>query len=214
MMLRRAFVAGVLLLALPAVAQTPAVAPAATPPATPLPRVDIVTDAGTMTVEVDTRAAPVTGANFLRYVDKKMLDGVSFYRVVKAGPNYGFVQFGGLGDPKRTLPPIAHEPTTQTGLSHRDGVLSVARFEPGSARGEFTIMAGDQLSLDANPVAPGDNLGYAAFARIVGGRDVLTRILDTPVDPAKTVGGAFAGEVPVSAVRIVSARRAAAAPAP
>lgn len=202
-MLRRAFVAAALLLALPALAQTPA-----TPEAPTLPRVDIVTDVGTMTVEVDTRAAPVTGANFLRYVDKKMLDGVSFYRVVKAGPNYGFVQFGGLGDPKRTLPPIAHEPTTQTGLSHRDGYLSVARFEPGSARGEFTIMAGDQLSLDANPAAPGDNLGYAAFARIVSGRDVLTRILDTPVDPAKTVSGAFAGEVPVTAVRIVSARRA------
>lgn len=197
-----AMVAAVLALAVPALAQD---APAPDQP--PLPRVDIVTDVGTMTVEVDTRSAPITGANFLRYVDKKMLDGVSFYRVVKAGPNFGFVQFGGLGDPKRTLPPIAHEPTTQTGLRHRDGYLSVARFEPGSARGEFTIMAGDQPSLDANPLAPGDNQGYAAFARIVAGRDVLTRILDTPTDPAKSTGGAFLGEMPASPVRIVSARR-------
>lgn len=200
-----AMMAAALALAVPALAQD---APAADLP--PLPKVDIVTDVGTMTVEVDTRRAPVTGANFLAYIDKKLLDGVSFYRVVKVGTDYGFVQFGGLGDPKRSLPPIAHEPTTQTGLSHRDGYLSVARFEPGSARGEFTIMAGDQLSLDANPTASGDNQGYAAFARIVAGRDVLTRILDTPTDPAKSTGGAFKGEMPASPVRIVSARRSTA----
>jgi peptidyl-prolyl cis-trans isomerase A (cyclophilin A) len=200
-----AMLAAALALAVPALAQE---TPVADLP--PLPTVDIVTDVGTMTVEIDTRRAPVTGANFLAYVDKKLLDGVTFYRVVKVGTNYGFVQFGGLGDPKRSLPPIAHEPTTQTGLSHRDGYLSVARFEPGSARGEFTIMAGDQLSLDANPSATGDNQGYAAFARIVAGRDVLTRILDTPTDPAKTTGGAFRGEMPASPVRVVSARRSTA----
>jgi len=175
--------------------------------APPLPLVEIATDVGTMTVEVDTRRAPITGKNFLAYVDRKMLDGVVFYRVVKAAPDFGFVQFGGLGDPKRTLPPIAHEPTSQTGLSHTDGVLSVARFEPGSARGEFTIMLGAQTSLDANPSAPGDNLGYAAFAKVVKGREVLTRILDTPIDPTKTIGGVFAGEMPGTPVRISSARR-------
>lgn len=199
---RRTLLAAAALFALPAAAQTPEVN--AEPP---LPRVEIVTDAGTMTVEVDTRRAPITGANFLAYVDKKRLDGAAFYRVVKAGPEWGFVQFGLQGDPKRSLPPIAHEPTTQTGLSHYDGVLSVARLEPGTARGEFTMMVGHQTSLDANPAASGDNLGYAAFARIVEGRDVLTRILDTPVDPVKNVSGAFAGEMPATPVRILSARR-------
>lgn len=175
--------------------------------APPLPLVEIATDAGNLTVEVDTLHAPITGKNFLAYVDKKLLDGVVFYRVVKAAPDFGFVQFGALSDPKRTLPPIAHEPTSQTGLSHKDGYLSVARFEPGSARGEFTIMLGNQTSLDANPSAPGDNLGYAAFAQVVKGREVLTRILDTPIDPAKTIGGVFAGEMPGSPVRIITARR-------
>lgn len=198
-----ALIAAALAAFAPALAQD---APASAPPP-PLPLVEIATDVGTLTVEVDTRRAPITGANFLAYVDRKMLDGVVFYRVVKAAEDFGFVQFGGLGDPKRTLPPIAHEPTSQTGLSHTDGVLSVARFEPGSARGEFTIMLGAQTSLDANPSAPGDNLGYAAFAKVVKGREVLTRILDTPIDPAKTIGGVFAGEMPGTPVRITSARR-------
>lgn len=200
-----ALVAAALALFAPALAQDGSAADAAS--LQPLPLVEIATDVGTLTVEVDTRRAPITGRNFLAYVDRKMLDGVVFYRVVKAAPDFGFVQFGGLGDPKRTLPPIAHEPTSQTGLSHTDGVLSVARFEPGSARGEFTIMLGAQTSLDANPSAPGDNLGYAAFARVVKGREVLTRILDTPIDPAKTIGGVFAGEMPGTPVRITSARR-------
>ena len=200
-----ALIAAALAAFAPALAQDAPAADAA--PSPPLPLVEIVTDAGAMTVEVDTQRAPITGKNFLAYVDRKMLDGVVFYRVVKAADNFGFVQFGGLGDPKRMLPPIAHEPTSQTGLSHSDGVLSVARFEPGSARGEFTIMLGAQTGLDANPSAPGDNLGYAAFAKVVKGREVLTRILDTPIDPAKTVGGVFAGEMPGSPVRIISARR-------
>jgi len=200
-----ALIAAALALLAPAFAQDAPAANAAPQP--PLPLVEIVTDVGTLTVEVDTRRAPITGKNFLAYVDKKMLDGVVFYRVVKAADDFGFVQFGGLGDPKRMLPPIAHEPTSQTGLSHTDGVLSVARFEPGSARGEFTIMLGAQTGLDANPSAPGDNLGYAAFAKVVKGREVLTRILDTPIDPAKTVGGVFAGEMPGNPVRISSARR-------
>ncbi len=198
-----ALIAAALAAFAPALAQD---APAANA-APPLPLVEIATDAGNLTVEVDTLHAPITGKNFLAYVDKKLLDGVVFYRVVKAAPDFGFVQFGALSDPKRTLPPIAHEPTSQTGVSHKDGYLSVARFEPGSARGEFTIMLGNQTSLDANPSAPGDNLGYAAFARVVKGREVLTRILDTPIDPAKTIGGVFAGEMPGSPVRIITARR-------
>lgn len=178
------------------------------PTAKPLPRVAIVTSAGTLTVEVETERAPITAANFLKYVDGKKLDGTGFYRVVKVAPEFGFVQFGPQGDPKRTLPPIRHEPTSQTGLSHTDGVLSVARLEPGTARGEFTIMVGDQHSgMDAAPGVAGDGLGYAAFARVVAGRDVLSRILETPPDPAKSDRGAFKGEMPAEPIRIVSARR-------
>lgn len=194
-----------LALAGPALAQTPAPQPAAEPP---LPRVAIVTTAGTLVVEVETKRAPITAANFLRYVDQKRLDGVNFYRVVKVGPEFGFVQFGPHTDAKRNLPPIKHEPTTQTGLSHTDGTLSIARLGVGTARGEFTISVGDQRrALDAAPGVPADGQGYAAFARIVEGRDVLVKILDTPADPVKTSNGAFKGEMPAAPVKVVTARR-------
>lgn len=189
-------------LASPAPAQQ---APAPSEP--PLPRVRIVTSAGTMVVEADTRRAPVSAGNFLRYVDQKRLDGTIFYRVVKVQPEFGFVQFGMQGNPAKTLPPIRHEPTTQTGILHKDGVLSTPRLAPGTARGEFTIMVGDQPGMDADPSKPGDNLGYAAFGRVVEGRDVLVKILDSPIDQAKTDRGAFRGEMPAAPVRIVTARR-------
>src|SRR3546814_7520591 len=74
--------------------------------------------------------------------------------------------FGVNGDPRLSLAPIRHEPTSETGVHHVSGTLSIARLEPGSARGEFTIMVGDQRpGFDADPTAPGDNLGYAAFGQ-------------------------------------------------
>ena len=180
-------------------------APAATPA---LPRVDIETSAGPIVVEVDTVHAPITAKNFLAYVDQHKLDGVTFYRTVKVQDHFGFVQFGVNGDPKRSLPPIAHEPTTLTGLHHTDGTLSIARREPGTAQGEFTIMVGDQRpSFDADPSKPGDNLGYAAFGHVVSGMNVVSAIMDAPVDPAATVRGAFQGEVPAAPITITSARR-------
>jgi len=207
------------LLATPVLAQTspaPAPQPAPTPAIVPapdvaLPRVKIDTTAGSFTVEVEVKKAPVTAANFLRYVDQKKLDGITFYRTCKVADKFGFVQFGTNGDPKRTLPPIKHEPTTITGLKHLNGTLSTARLEPGTARGDFTISVGDQPSFDADPTRPDDatktNLGYAAFGRVVDGMDVVLKIFDAPIDPNATVRGSFKGEVPAAPVKVLSARR-------
>ncbi|SEM41855.1 peptidyl-prolyl cis-trans isomerase A (cyclophilin A) [Sphingomonas gellani] len=189
----------------PAVPPQPAVTPV--PPPSPLPRVALDTSAGRIVIEADTVHAPISAGNFLRYVDQKRLDGLTFYRDVKVQTNFGFVQFGANGDPKRSLPPIKHEPTTATGLKHVSGTVSTARLAPGTARGEFTIAVGDQPGFDADPTKPGDNLGYAAFGHVVEGMDVVTAIMDAPVSPTATLRGAFKGEVPVSAVRIVTARR-------
>jgi len=209
------------LLATPVLAQTsPAPAPAPQPAPTPaivpapdvaLPRVKIDTTAGSFTVEVEVKKAPVTAANFLRYVDQKKLDGITFYRTCKVADKFGFVQFGTNGDPQRTLPSIKHEPTTITGLKHLNGTLSTARLEPGTARGDFTISVGDQPSFDADPTRPDDatktNLGYAAFGRVVDGMDVVLKIFDAPIDPNATVRGSFKGEVPAAPVKVLTARR-------
>lgn len=190
-------------------APAPAAVPVPSPTPTPaLPRVALETSAGRIVIEADTVHAPITAGNFLKYVDGKRLDGTGFYRTVNVADRFGFVQFGVNGDPKRVLPPIKHEPTTVTGLHHVDGTVSTARFEPGSARGEFTISLGDQRpSLDADPAKPGDNQGYAAFGHVVEGMDVIVKILDAPVSPTATLGGAFKGEVPMERVTIVTARR-------
>lgn len=197
-------------LAMPLAAQTAAPAPVPVPapvPAIPAPRVAIETSAGRIVVEVDTAHAPISARNFLRYVDEKRLDGVTFYRTTKVADHFGFVQFGTAGDAKRSLPPIKHEPTSVTGLRHVDGTLSTARLAPGTARGEFTISVGAQPSFDADPARPGDNLGYAAFGHVAEGMDVVLRIFDAPVSPTKTMQGVFKGEVPEAAVKILTARR-------
>lgn len=197
---RRIMAAALGLLAAPLFAQASATQ-------APLPRVAITTSEGRFVVEADTVRAPISAGNFLRYVDSKKMDGTRFYRVVKVADRFGFVQFGSDGDPKRTLPPIKHEPSSVTGLKHLNGTLSTARLAPGTARGEFTIAVGDQPSFDADPARPGDNQGYAAFGRVVEGMDVVLKVFDAPVSPTETLRGGFKGEVPVAPVRIITARR-------
>lgn len=208
MKIRRTLLAVALLLPAAALAQS-ASTPASTPAPTVRPttaRVAIETSLGRIVLEVETERAPITARNFLRYADQKRLDGSFFYRSVKVADKFGFVQFGADGDPKRSLPPIAHEPTTKTGIRHVDGAISTARLAPGTARGEFTISVGNQPSLDADPGRPGDNLGYAAFGRVVEGMDVVWKILDSSTSPTKGEG-VIKGSMLDPKVKIVSLRR-------
>jgi peptidyl-prolyl cis-trans isomerase A (cyclophilin A) len=185
----------------PALAQTP---PAAAP--APLPRVALETSKGRIVLELDTAHAPITARNFLRYVDNRRYDGMQFYRAMRTGEGVGLVQ-GGITDARRLFPPVAHEPTSQTGLTHIDGALSAPRLQPGSARAEFTIMVGPQHYLDAGPESgSGDGLGYAVFGRVVEGMDVVRQILASPVSPTEGEG-AMRGQMLQPRVRIVTARR-------
>ncbi len=192
-----------LMLTTPALAQS---VPAAKPKAA-LVHVAMATTAGTIVIEMEREKAPITSANFLRYVDQRRFDGISFYRRVQTPgtTDQGFIQ-GGTQDPKRLLPPIAHEPTSKTGLSHVDGALSAPRWAPGTARGDFTIMSGDAKWMDADLKAPGDNLGYAVFARVVDGMDIVRKILIAPVSATKG-DGMMRGQMLEPQIRIITMRR-------
>lgn len=190
-----------LILLLAAFALSPAAAQ--TPPGDV--RVALETSLGRIVIAVHAGKAPVTAANFLKYVDQKRLDGTQFYRGVGAA-DYGFVQGGTQNDPKRILPPITHEPTMLTGLTHDDGALSMARYAPGSATGDFFIVLGKMPAMDAQPQAAGDNQGFAVFAHVVEGMEVVKAILAQPKSP--TAGeGVMKGQMLAAPVKILTARR-------
>ena len=157
-------------------------------PAEALPQVALQTSLGTIVIELDTARAPVTAANFLAYVDQGRFESTTFYRAMQGYGGSGLIQGGTNQDRERTLPPIPHEPTTQTGLSHTEGAVSMPRFAPGTAAGDFTIMVGSMTYLDARPDQPGDNLGYAVFGRVVQGMEVVRAILAAPVSATEGEG--------------------------
>ena len=185
----------------PAPAATPTPAPATNPALAPV-KVRLDTAAGPIVLAVDRAHAPLTAANFLRYVDGRKLDGVAFYRAVKIGEGYGLAQFGTRNDPKRTLPPVPFEPTSKTGLSHVDGAISMAMAKPGTAAGDFFVVVGDLKSMDAHDADP----GFAVFGRVVEGMDVIRRVLLAPTSPTEGVG-VMKGQMLAPTIRIASARR-------
>ena len=167
-------------------------------------RIVLETTAGNIVIVLEL-SAPITAANFLRYVEEKRFDGTDFYRSMVLGPNVGLIQGGTRNQPNRILAPIAHEPTTATRLSHTDGAVSMARNEPGSATGDFFIIVGNVSTLDANRIAPGDP-GFAVFGRVVEGMDVVRQILAAPKSPTEGEG-VMVGQMLEPRIRIVSARR-------
>jgi peptidyl-prolyl cis-trans isomerase A (cyclophilin A) len=215
-MIARFAVSLLVLAASAALAQTPASPPAALPttaaptqPSAPqyaTVKVSLVTSDGTIVLALEEERAPVTTANFLRYVDQKKLDGVTFYRTVKVTPTIGFIQGGARNDPKRTLPPIKHEPSSSTGVHAVDSTIAMARNAPGTAAGDFFILVGDEPTMDADPKAGGDNQGFASFGHVVEGMDVVRKIMDAATSPTEGAG-VMKGSMIAAPIRIVSARR-------
>jgi peptidyl-prolyl cis-trans isomerase A (cyclophilin A) len=181
------------------------------PPLRDTERVAINTELGTITLDLDGKHAPISTANFLHYVDTKRFDGIVFYRAMKLTwgeqPN-GLIQAGLRWDPRKIFPPIAHEPSSQTGVLHKAGAISMARLAPGTATGDFSILVSTLEGLDADPKS--DNAegqaGYAAFGYVVEGMDVARRIWDQPTDPEKGEGG-MKGQMLATPVKVLSVRR-------
>lgn len=175
-------------------------------------RVTMTTSEGDIDIELYLAKAPLTAGNFLRLVEGEHLDGGTFYRVVtyendNGNPKIEVIQ-GGLGSERDSpFDPIAHETTEQTGILHKDGVISMARGDVGTASSEFFICIGDQPGLDHGDIRNPDKQGFAAFGKVVSGMDVVRRInqlaADAPSDSEYTKG-----QILRNPVAIVSVRRA------
>jgi peptidyl-prolyl cis-trans isomerase A (cyclophilin A) len=182
--------------------------PAASLAAGAKPRVLIKTSLGKILIELEDKRAPITCANFLRYVDIAAYDGGFFFRAAHppGRPNEGQI-VGGANPHNHPFPPIEHEPTTKTGLKHVAGTVSIGRFQPGSAQTNFFICATEEPYLDAHPGEPGDNLGYAAFGHVLSGMNVVRKILASPTG-GKTQYADQKNEWLKPPIPIVSMRRA------
>ena len=153
----------------------------------PATMVLIRTDLGDMTVEIYEEQAPVTAANFLSHVAQGDYTNAVLYRVVRMDNQpHSKVKIeviqGGLfhDEVLDTITPIRHESTQETGILHSDGVISMARMEPGSASTEFFICIGEQPSLDYGGDRNPDGQGFAAFGKVVNGMDVVRAIQALP----------------------------------
>ena len=153
------------------------------------PRVLIKTELGDITVDIYEKDAPITAANFLKYVGNNLFDGATFYRVVTMDnqPNNDVkievIQGGlGFGESEERFPPIDHETTVRTRIKHKDGVISMARNEPGSASSEIFICINDQPELDFGGQRNPDGQGFAAFGKVIEGMDVVRKIQQQPAE--------------------------------
>lgn len=152
------------------------------------PHILIKTQAGDIEAELYPSKAPKTVAAFLSFIDSGFFKNSNFYRVVKtetAMGNTGMIQ-GGIylsnNSKWMQLPGLPHESTKQSGLSHTDGTLSLARTTIGTGNTEFFICVGDQSQFDSGRKANEDGMGYAAFGRVTEGMNVVKKILDKPSD--------------------------------
>lgn len=169
------------------------------------PHIVIETEAGNIEIELYADKAPKTAAAFLSYIDAGYYKHCIFYRVLRDDnqPSDAFkanlIQ-GGIWKTnyKRatTLPGIPHEPTNKTTILHKDGVISLARMEPGTATTEFFICVGDQPGFDYGGENNSDKQGYAAFGKVFKGMNIVDRIYNR-----SSVGQYF--DPPVTIINIV-----------
>ena len=160
----------------------------------PTTHVSLDTCHGRVVAAIFTQRAPLTAGNFLRYVDQGLYEAASFYRAARPANDvrsYGIqVIQGGLGPESELappLPPIAHESTRSTGLSHLDGALSATRWAPGTAGSEFFIVIGDTPALDFGSSLNPDLQGYAVFGRVIDGMEAVRRINMSPTGTLSSV---------------------------
>ncbi len=151
------------------------------------PKVLIKTEFGDIALEICQDKAPVTAANFLKYVDAGLYDGSVFHRTVTLDNQptntvkIEVIQGGQLAAAK-SFPAIPLERTSVTKIKHLDGVISMARSGPDTATSSFFICINDQPSLDFGGKRNADGQGFAAFGRVVAGMEVARKIQKQPAE--------------------------------
>jgi peptidyl-prolyl cis-trans isomerase A (cyclophilin A) len=175
-----------------------------------LPTVVFVTERGEIEIAVDTVRAPVSAANFLKYVDGGFYNGGIVSRAVRPDNTVRHdveIQVIQIQiDParrKEVFPPIPLERTTATGLTHVNGVVSMARSGPDTATASFSIVIGDQPEMNAGGKRNPDGQGFAVFGRVVRGMDVVLAIQKSPTGAS----GAYGTETLDPPIRIQRAYR-------
>lgn len=171
------------------------------------------TEQGVIELMIDVDNAPISSGSFLAHLDAGLYNGAGFYRTVypendNGSPKISVLQ-GGLLPGKDGLPPVPHETTEQTGILHKDGVISLARADVGTGSGAaFFICVGDQPALDmgGGRAVSGDGQGFAAFGKVMTGMDVVRAIHAT--QPSKSGEDSYtAGQILDPAIRIIKAYR-------
>lgn len=172
------------------------------------PTVQIATTLGNIVVAVDITHAPVSAANFLRYVAHRSYDGGMFHRTVTLNnqpDNAVKIEVIQAGiDPALQhgeFPPIPLERTTVTGIKHLAGVISMARDGPDTATSDFFICVTDQPSLDFGGARNPDGQGFGAFGHVVSGMEVVRAI-----QQSKSQGQTLTPPVRILAIRWVPPR--------
>ena len=186
--------------AAPVAAQT-TTAPVAEAAKEDLVKVALETSAGRIVIALDRGRAPLTTANFLRYVEGGKYNGESIYRAMPYGDG-GFIQGGITSDAAKLNKAVEHEPTSKTGLKHVAGAVSMAHLGAGTAQADFFILTTDIPALDATE----SDQGFAVFGHVVEGLDVAKKILASPVSPTKGEGP-LKGQMLEPAISIVKANR-------
>ena len=181
-------------------------------PAKPV-RVIFETELGKITMEIDIVHAPITGENFLKYVDAGFYDGGIINRAVRPDNTtrhdveIQVIQF--QINPARSreqFPPILMERTSVTGLKHVNGVLSMARSRPDTATASFSIVIGEQPEMDFGGKRNADGQGFAAFGRVVDGMEVVKKIQSAHTLAANQ-RGAYGTETLDPPIKIIKAYR-------
>lgn len=153
------------------------------------------TGKGNIEIEVDAAHAPLTAANFLKYVDGGFYDEGAVNRAVRPDNTVRHdveiqvIQFQIARARQRDqFPPVALERTSVTGLKHVDGAVSMARNGPDTATGSFSIVIGDQPEMDFGGKRNPDGQGFAVFGRVIRGMEVVKAIQASPTGPRGPYG--------------------------